>query len=594
MGEGELNAELPVESGEVRHTGITTIGDVPWGTHFCQFYQDKQDLIDILVPFFKAGLKNNEFCMWVTSEPLRAAEAKAALAANIENLERYIANGQLEILDTEWYTFGEKFESDRVLQSWVDRLEAATRRGFDGLRLTGNTFWLEKPEWHGFMEYEATVDTIFEQNRILAICTYSLSRCGALQIMDVISNHAFALVKRAGKWEVIQSAERKKVEANLRESEERLRFAQDTANIGTFDWDIATGKNTWTTKLETMYGLPPGGFLGTQPAWEALVHSEDRPRVLERVSESLETGAPMEEDEWRVIWPDGSVHWLAGRWRVVKNAGGQPVRVMGVNIDVTDRKQMEEELRKSEERFRLGIKATNDAIWDMDLKTGSVSWNETYSALYGSPSAGSDSWEWWIENIHPEDRERTAGCLGKAIASGASSWTSEYRFRRVDGEWAHIYDRAYIARDASGNAWRVIGAMQDLTERKQAETTLRESEERFRRVFEEGPLGLALVGRDYRFLKVNGALCQMVGYSEAELVQTAFTDITHPEDIRADVELAEQLFKREIPFYRIEKRYMKKTGEIIWVRLLWNDAPGRVEAVLVLFNVKFPVGVEVS
>ena len=134
----------------MRHTGINTLGDVPWGTHFCQFYQEKQDLIDILVPYFKAGLENNEFCMWVTSEPLGLAEAKAALAASVEDLETYIANGQLEILDTEWYTSGGAFESERVLQSWVDRLEAATRRGFAGLRLTGNTSWLEKPEWHGF------------------------------------------------------------------------------------------------------------------------------------------------------------------------------------------------------------------------------------------------------------------------------------------------------------------------------------------------------------------------------------------------------------------------------------------------------------
>jgi len=78
--------------------------------------------------------------------------------------------------------------------------------------------------------------------------------------------------------------ERSRAEEQLRESEERLRFAQDTANIGTFDWNIATGQNTWTTKLETMYGLTPGGFLGTQPAWEALIHPEDRPRVLQRVS----------------------------------------------------------------------------------------------------------------------------------------------------------------------------------------------------------------------------------------------------------------------------------------------------------------------
>ena len=101
----------------------------------------------------------------------------------------------------------------------------------------------------------------------------------------------------------------------------------------------------------------------------------------------------------------------------------------------------------------------------------------------------------------------------------------------------------------------------------EAERVLRESEERFRRVFEEGPLGLALVGKDYRFVKVNSALCQMVGYDEAELVQMSFVDITYPDDVRADVALAEKLFRREIPFYRMQKRYVKKTGELIWINL---------------------------
>jgi PAS domain S-box-containing protein len=96
---------------------------------------------------------------------------------------------------------------------------------------------------------------------------------------------------------------------------------------------------------------------------------------------------------------------------------------------------------------------------------------------------------------------------------------------------------------------------------------LRESEERFRRVFEEGPLGIALVRTDYRFLKVNSALCQMVGYEEAELVRKSFVDITHPEDVQAEANLAERLFKREIHFYRLQKRYVKKTGEIIWINL---------------------------
>ncbi|HKA00367.1 MAG TPA: PAS domain-containing protein, partial [Candidatus Solibacter sp.] len=223
-------------------------------------------------------------------------------------------------------------------------------------------------------------------------------------------------------------------------------------------------------------------------------------------------------------------------------------------------------LRSSEERLGLAIKATNDAIWDIDLQTGIVSWNDTYSINYGRPDTA-DSWQFWIDRIHPEDRARTVDGFQAALSSGASSWSGKYRFRRVDGHWAYIYDRAYIARDASGNAWRVIGAMQDLTEQKKADAALRESEERFRRVFEEGPLGLALVGRDYRFEKVNSALCRMVDYDEAELVRLSFVDVTHPDDVRIDVKLAEQLFKGEIPFYRIQKRYVKKSGEIIWINL---------------------------
>ena len=110
-------------------------------------------------------------------------------------------------------------------------------------------------------------------------------------------------------------SERKVAEEALRKSEERMRLAQSAARIGTFEWNIRTGVNTWTPELEAMYGLPPGGFGGTQTAFENLVHPDDRARVIELDNWALKTGQPT-AGEWRVVWADGSVHWIAGRWQV--------------------------------------------------------------------------------------------------------------------------------------------------------------------------------------------------------------------------------------------------------------------------------------
>lgn len=142
--------------------------------------------------------------------------------------------------------------------------------------------------------------------------------------------------------------DRKHVEEALRAREERLRLAQQAARIGAFEWDIQSGLNKWTPQLEALYGLPEGGFAGTQKAWERLVHPDDWTTVKALVERTLETGDPM-EGEWRITWPDRSIHWIAGRAQVFFDDAGRPKRMVGINLDITERKQVEVSLRKSQE-----------------------------------------------------------------------------------------------------------------------------------------------------------------------------------------------------------------------------------------------------
>ena len=205
---------------EMRSTGINIIGDTPWGTHISQFYQTKDDLIDMLVPYFKAGLENNEFCMWLTSEPLGVDDARKSLGKEVGNLDNYIAKGQIEILDSgEWYTKGGKFEPDMVSQNWARKETQASVLGFDGMRVSGNISWLQRDQRRAFAEYEADLEKEIGNYRMIALCSYPLDKCVPSDVLDVLKNHNFNISRYEGKWEIIETGQfrRKYLDAILSE-----------------------------------------------------------------------------------------------------------------------------------------------------------------------------------------------------------------------------------------------------------------------------------------------------------------------------------------------------------------------------------------
>jgi len=207
-----------------RKTGIDILGDIPWGTHLCLLYETEKDLIDILVPYFKAGLESNEFCMWVTSEPLTVKKAKDALSVAVPDFDRYLEKAQIEIIShNQWYFKDGVFDLQRVLRTWIDKIAQAISAGFDGIRVTGNAGWLEAKDWKCFADYEKQVDSVINEYQMLTICSYPLNKCGVSEILDVISSHGSALIRRQGKWEVVKSSGQKKAEKALQVSDNKYK-----------------------------------------------------------------------------------------------------------------------------------------------------------------------------------------------------------------------------------------------------------------------------------------------------------------------------------------------------------------------------------
>ena len=207
----------------LRKTGIDIMGDMPWGTHFCHFHETKQDLLDTSVPYFKAGLEDNEFCLWVISRLLTEEDAKSALRHAVPDLDHYLAEQSIEVLPhDEWYLQGGVFDFHRVLNGWHEKLDQALARGYTGMRVIGCTAWLEKKDWRDFRDYETELNESIANRRMIISCAYPLAASSAAEVLDVARIHQFTVARRKGEWEVIETPELKQAKAEIKRLNEEL------------------------------------------------------------------------------------------------------------------------------------------------------------------------------------------------------------------------------------------------------------------------------------------------------------------------------------------------------------------------------------
>ena len=298
--------------------------------------------------------------------------------------------------------------------------------------------------------------------------------------------------------------DKKTAEEALRASEERLRLAQQAARIGTFERNVRTGVVTWSTNLEPMYGLQAGSFNGTTTAFFLnLIHPDDRAIVKELVDGALKTGLPT-TGEWRVLWPDSTVHWIAGRWQVFMDESGQPFRMVGANMDVTERKRTEEALlevnraleaqaallQSREDLLKIFVKNVPAGVAMLDREFRYLQVSDRWCADYGidsSEALGRSHYE-----LFSDVPERWKEMHRRALA-GETLRADEDRWEREGGTTTWVRWEIRPWRTPSGIVGGILIFAEDITHRKQMEEAISSMS---RRLLESQEQERARIGRE--------------------------------------------------------------------------------------------------
>ncbi|MGC1463818.1 MAG: PAS domain S-box protein [Terracidiphilus sp.] len=377
--------------------------------------------------------------------------------------------------------------------------------------------------------------------------------------------------------------EHRQAEQALRDSEESLREAQSIAGLGSYVTDIFSG--TWTSSevLDGLFGIGKD-YERTVEGWGALVHPDDRAGMVAYfLDEVIGRRRPFDREYRIVRHSDGAVRWVHGLGRLDFSAEGRPAKMTGTIKDITERKQIEIALRESEESLREAQKIAGIGSFIADLSTGVARRSEVLLELFGIDKDYDPSIAGWLALIHPDDQERIAEHLTSQASGIGSPFTVEFRVIRPSDQairWMQAQGRLEF--ESLGKPTIFRGAVQDITERKQAEVALRESKELLQLFITHAPAGLAMFDRDMRYLAASRRWMEMHALLDREVIGHSHYEVFPELPVNLKEEHHRALSGEALPL--VERSMQRADGSLAWIRrevIPWRTGDGDIGGIII-------------
>jgi len=343
----------------------------------------------------------------------------------------------------------------------------------------------------------------------------------------------------------------------------RLKLATDAAHIAIWDWDLVNNNMVWDDRLYEICGLRREDFSNTMDALQAVLHPDDQAYMAEATERAMISKKP-EDIEFRVRRPDGTIRDILAMAQMVLDADGNPLRMIGVNFDITERKQAEAKLRTSEEKLNEAQHIAHVGNWELDLTNGNLSWSDEIFNLFEiDKTQFGASYEAFLDAIHPGDREMVNKAYTDSLVT-RKPYVVKHRLKMNDGRIKWVEERCHSEFDAEGKPLRSVGTVQDITELKLVERRLEKSESLYRTLAQVAPVGIFRTDVSGNCIYVNENYCELSGMDMDASLGSGWVAAIHPDDRVRVIEKWNEAVRSSTLFF-LEFRLKRPAGQVVWV-----------------------------